>query len=412
MLDRPPRDPEWLSWTYVVGGSLIIFCTVPLARAIQSGIVERFGHVFFLYFSFAALAIAGTTAARTIYRRQLPWDAYLWLAGTGVAFFAYANSLRDNAIETIHLIEYGILGVLTYRALVHRVRDYSIYVVTVLIVGIVGLIDEWIQWITPSRYWDLRDVQINLWAAVLSQLSIGAGLRPRLVSSWPSHTSLIRLLSVSAVAFLVLGLSFANTPERIAAYATRIPFLSFLMSSRNMMIEYGYLYSDPEIGIFRSRFTSEALQEYDRQRGMEVADVFDTYINDQRYGEFQDLYSVLRDAYVHEAGVHLFRRNRNLEFARQHEVGCRKHYNIAFREDQILEKYFPTGIRNSGHRWTKELRAQVERNADTTSVYESGVSEGVITRVSERQALIGFGSGVLICLSLAACLGRRRHRRG
>ena len=178
------------------------------------------------------------------------------------------------------------------------------------------------------------------------------------------------------------------------------------------MAEYGYLYDDPEIGIFRSRFTLAALQDNDRQRGAEVADVFDAYINDQRFGEFQDLYSVPRDAYIHEAGVHLFRRNRYLETARQYEVRRRKHYNIALREDQILEKYFPTGIRNSGQRWTEELRAQVERNADTASVYESRVSEGIITRVSERQALLGFGSGVAVCLVLAAFLGRRRRQEG
>jgi hypothetical protein len=32
MLDRPPRESEWLSWLYVALWSFVIFLTVPIAR--------------------------------------------------------------------------------------------------------------------------------------------------------------------------------------------------------------------------------------------------------------------------------------------------------------------------------------------------------------------------------------------
>ena len=98
------------------------------------------------------------------------------------------------------------------------------YVAATLVVGMIGIIDEWIQWIVPSRFWGLRDLQINLVAGGLTQLAIGAGLRPAIISGRPSWQSYRRLSHVAALGLFMLGLSYVNTPERIAIYATRIPF--------------------------------------------------------------------------------------------------------------------------------------------------------------------------------------------
>ena len=46
--------------------------------------------------------------------------------------------------------------------------------------------------------------------------------------------------------------------------------------------------------------------------------------------------------------------------------------------------------------------------ADTSSVYESRVSAGLITRFTERQVLLGYGAAIVAMLLLAAVFGGRR----
>ena len=101
-----------------------------------------------------------------------------------------------------------------------RIRDHSVYVAAALVVGMIGIIDEWIQWVVPSRYWGLRDLQINAVAGGLTQLAIGAGLRPAIVSGKPSWQGYRRLCQLAALGLFALSISYVNTPERIAAYAT------------------------------------------------------------------------------------------------------------------------------------------------------------------------------------------------
>ena len=407
MLDARPQEPEWVSWLYVIAGALVIFLTVPIARALQAAVSGNLGEIAFLYLSLAAVIPAGIWAVRFLRNRHTPKTAYLWLLLVAGIYSYYAWQLRRNAIEAIHLVEYGFLSVLVFRALVHRIRDVSIYITAIVIVGIIGVVDEWIQWIVPSRYWDLRDVQTNLIAASLTQLAIGAGLRPTLVSGWPAAANLGRLCIALFCGIFLLGLSYANTPQRISVYARQISPLSFLLNSKSMMVEYGYYHTDPAIGGFRSRFTLDELEELDERRGAALAIAFDAYISDEKFGEFQEIYSVPRDPYIHEAGIHLFRRNRYLEVSMTQEVRRNLHYNIALRENQILERYFPTGLSESSHVWSDATRAHVEAHTEKMPNYESRVSRDLITRVSEQQILSGFGTAAVVLLALGIYLRRK-----
>ena len=394
MLDSNPQESERMSWLYVAVASLIIFSTVPFARAIQSAVSDSFGRGFFLLLVAAVTLIATALAIRAIRRRTVPRSAYLWLVATVVALGGYTYQLRYNPEEAFHFVQYGFLSLLVYRALVHRVRDHGVYFVAILVVAILGIIDEWIQWITPSRYWDVRDLRINLLAGSMTQLAIAMGLRPRLVSGWPTFETWRAFSRLAAIGLLMLALSYANTPERMSEYASRLPFLEFLMKSKNMMTEYGYLYEDDDIGRFRSRFSLDELEDLDRRRGMELAGILDEYISEESYDKFLQVYNVPHDAYVHEAGVHLFRRNRHYGVAESETSQRGFHYNVAFRENQILEKYFATGLHHSTHVWTPDARNRVEERADKGKVYESPVSHGLITGISERNLMLIFGLGI------------------
>ena len=399
MLDAVPKESEARSWIYAAIWTLFIYCTVPFASNIREWVAHTIGTTSFLYLAAAILVIVSIQGFRTLRKRDLPLSSYLVLSSSLMAFLLYAYTLRELPIEVIHLVQYAALSVLVYRALVHRIHDVSIYVVTALVVGSIGLVEEWIQWLVPSRYWDLSDVRINFTAGALAQIMISA-LRPSLIKGFPTSISMSRLLFVCAFAFLLLGLSFANTPERVDWYASRIPWLSHLPSTQNIMIDYGHRYDDQDIGVFKSRFSPEELDKYTKERGLEVAQVINRYISTDKYKSFLREYSIPRDAYAYEVGIRLSRRNYFFDKASEKEKGKGKNYAVAFRENQILEKYFANVLQNSSHYWSSETRAHVEQSSALPPQYASKANHAVVTFCTEAQALAFFTIVVTACFFL------------
>lgn len=64
--------------------------------------------------------------------------------------------------EKIHLVEYGFLAVLVYRALVVDFNDLFSYFMAFVITALLGWGDEGIQYILPNRYYQTQDVILNL----------------------------------------------------------------------------------------------------------------------------------------------------------------------------------------------------------------------------------------------------------
>ena len=63
--------------------------------------------------------------------------------------------------EKIHFIEYGVLGLLVYRALLPNIKGYMVYIAGLIIVLLIGWGDEIIQYFLPNRVYDIRDVVMN-----------------------------------------------------------------------------------------------------------------------------------------------------------------------------------------------------------------------------------------------------------
>ena len=207
MLDTLPKESERLSWFYVGLWTLMIYSTIPFARPVAEWIARNLGIQYFFYIAAAAGVIGSVLVFINLSRRSLPISSYLWLTGIAVTFFACAYQLREVPADVIHLVEYVILSVLVYRALLHRIHDHSIYFVATLIVAIIGTLEECIQWVVPSRVFDLRDIRTNFIAGGLAQLAIATGLRPSLIGSSPSAPGLRRLCQAVGLVFLALGLS-------------------------------------------------------------------------------------------------------------------------------------------------------------------------------------------------------------
>lgn len=424
MLERPPQEKEWVSWTAAVLWSLLIFALVPVARAIQTFVAEVSGPEIYT-FAVIAMVVLGA-AAMTVYqvrRTRIERAGLLWLLLVAAVYVLYTIFLRGAKIEALHFILYGVLGLLLYRALTHRVRDLGIYFAAAILGAIVGTLDEALQWVTPKRWWGLQDIWIDFVGAALMQVAIAMGLRPTIISRRLSAAS-IRLVSrLAAVALLLLGVSALNTPPRIAWYSSQIPVLAFLQTNESVMLEYGYRYEDPETGVFRSRLRLEDLRRADHERAEEGGRILAQYKDRERYGEFLELYTPVSDPFLHEARVHLFRRDRFLERAEgigeteadtrappEHEDEFQEQMTVAYRENQILERYFTGVLRESGLAWSAETLARVQAEVLPDYEYDSWVSRKVITGISEGQVLLLFVAAIVGVLAIGWIYGRERPR--
>jgi hypothetical protein len=356
-----------------------------------------------------AILLVGVAAALRLRRMRVTTPTqYLWLLAVAAVFLGYTIELWRAPEEALHFVEYGVLGVLIYRALLHRLRDPGLYLVAALIGGIIGTLDEAIQWITPRRVWDLRDIRLNFVAGVLVQLGLALGVRPPIVSGWPGRRSLRWSAGLAALGLALLGASLLNTPPRIAWYAQRVPGLDFLLEQDGVMFEYGYLYDDPEIGRYRSRFTAAELRPLDSERAEAAAAILDRFPDRDSYGEFLKKYTPINAPFVHEARVHLFRRDLFLGTAekyRDRERDYRFHLWVGYRENQILEKHFGRTLALSSHVLPPE-RIEHMRQHLLKSRYESPVSRGLETRFTERQVAAALGLAIVAALAIAAALGR------
>ncbi len=389
MLKSPPREKRWVSWFYVVVWSLIIFVTIPFVRVIQRFVTEQWGRETFTYFVLGAIVTTFVASAVYLWRhRAASRSGYIWLLAVAAVFISYTINLSRSPEEAIHFIQYGLLGILAYRALTHHLNTVSIYFAAALICGIVGIVDELIQWVTPRRYWGLDDIWLNFFAGSLVQVGIAKGLNPPIIFGWRNRPDLQFLCRLAMVALVLLGASLINTPARIAWYTDRIPWLAFLKQTESAMLEYGYLYRDPDIGIFRSRLSPEELKQADRERGKEAADILDRFQDRTAYQEFLEIYTPVKDPFAHEARVHLFSRDHHFTISAKYRINQREyaeHLTRAFRENQIMEKYFPNTLRHSTYVWSGDESALARKHLLLDEVYESRVSRDLVTRLTESQ---------------------------
>jgi hypothetical protein len=388
----------------------VIYATIPLARAVVEILDQQFGREIIWHACLLLFVLGGGIAWHGLRHRRLPRDAYLWQILVLGIFAVTIYRLRGIPEEALHVSEYALLGVLVYRAFSHRLRDYTIYPLGVLLTAMVGIVDEYIQWVVPERYFDLTDIRINFFAGLLAQVGLVAGLRPRLVAPVPSAASWRRLGYWSAAALLLPMISFVNTPQRVAWYAKQVPGLEFLLDGNGMMAQYGYLHRSPSGGEFRSRFDAATLAVLDRKLGAEVARIVDQYLPGETYLEFLSRYSIIRDPYAHEVGVRMFRRIYHMDRVRDSPETGPWHYTVAYHENEILRADFPTALNASGFVWDASLASEVAQGANSGEPCLSKVSSAVITRVSEAQVWLLFGAGIGLVLGAGAFASRRLSR--
>jgi hypothetical protein len=315
--------------------------------------------------------------------------------------------LWSNPEEAMHFLQYGALAPLLLRAFSHRLTDRSVYLVAALSGALVGCLDETIQWLTPMRYFGVRDIGLNAYASALVQLAIAMGIAPPWVEPSFSNRGLRTLVRATGLLWTLLLLFTLNTPQRIDAYTASLPWLRFLADNPSTMVEYGHRYTDAEIGIFRSRLAPNALHRSDEEHGQGVGELVAGWTGS--YDEFLARFPSQRAPYAHEFRVHLFRRDANLgRYRRSRDESVRRrHALIVLREDLILQRYFPRAFAACSCALGRSQQQQLETAAPRKADYESPVSGNLVTWGHEWQLLLGFGTGFAVLLALARRLRAR-----
>lgn len=408
-MNDPTAPSPWRRWLPVVVWTASIWAAIPFMRALErlfTRFLPKQAIGWFVVAAIVAGAVATIVAVRRMRGRLDPVTLTV-LAVTSTVLIAWTAHLWREPAEAFHFVQYGVLGALLFRAWRPVRPDLSAHLAAAVAGLLLGTVDEVLQWLTPGRFWDLRDIVVNGAAAALVQPALWRLAPP----VRPLRPAALRLpLTLVAVELALFALCVSTTPARLERIADRVPSLEFLTRTSNTMAEYGHLHTVPGVGSFKSRLTRAELDALDRTRSADVAAILDRY-PPPKYGQFLRDVSPGVDPFVYEARVHIFARDANWAEARKLAPGSparRRRMTVALREQQVLEAVFRRTLTASIHAAPPGAVAQARAEADPDLEFTSRVGAHLIVGISERWLrLLLLGGAALVGLG-ALALGPRR----
>ena len=412
MIIRPPREPKFVSWLLVILWSAFIFYTITQALDIRSKVDGNYGKQFVKYFvmGLAAAGAVWSVVIVIVNRSRYHWYNYVCLIGL-LALYLYSVqyiylSPEHSRWESMHFVQYGVLGVLLFRALAHSYQDFGVFPVALVLTVLHGAIDETVQWAHPDRYWDFGDLVLNGYSALLALLMIALGLNPAYLAKKMQPRTAVMLLGSLAAFLFYLGLCCSNTAKWTPFFEKNFPSIAEGAVKDGPMAEYGYLYEDPEIGVFKSRLSPEELKAADLARGKETAAMMPAarsrLLDSAAYSEFLKKYSPTSDPWLHELRVHLFSRDKNEQRTREQIEEPKPDYpeKVAsmIHENLLIQKYYPTFFEAYPPRIDSRFIEEVAPKK-AKGVYHSRVSRNLITEWSLTKIWVYLGVGMVACVA-------------
>jgi hypothetical protein len=370
------RGRLWARWLPPFGLATLIVATAPFLGVLRAWVRLSFGLGYLSWVS-AGLAVAGLAAlAWAILRirehRALRYGALAMAAGlVALQVGSWSAGGREaDVLERVHLLEYGLLAILFARAFRERHESRLLAVPVLLAVALASVADELVQWLTPVRVGDGRDVLLNLWAGAIGLLFGLALSGPRGLFRPPAAATWRLAAGLGAVAVLAGALFFD-------------------------LAHLGYEVHDPRAGVFLSWHSPEKLVRAaaDRARRWPVE------------GVPADRPLALEDRFRSEAGWHVNARNHAVTIG---------DLPLAWRENRILERWYGPFVDLPGNHWPsaqkeairEELRASRPVALAPSPRYRSPTLAGRIVPGPPR-ILFWIGAA-----ALAVGLGWPARRRG
>jgi hypothetical protein len=361
--------------------SAAVIAVAPFLGQLRDALLDRFPARALVAVTIALAVIAGIALLAAILRIR---DHRAWRYG-GLALcgclvvlqvvgFATGNASVD-VVERVHIVEYGLLAALYHRALRPAAGALGAALLAWLAAGLVGTVDEWVQWLVPTRVGDVRDVALNYAAAGTGAL-FALCLAPAAPLAWRLDVATRRAVAaVAAVALLA---------------AARLFDLAHL----------GHSTRDDELRVsFRSAWTAAELQREGPARARRWLTDPPTL---QPLGR--------EDRYFTEGTWHVAQRNAHLTAGR---------LLPAWREQRLLERYYAPVLGRTGlvsgapldlapH--DRERLERAGRNRPRVH-YESPVlADRLVLRPTAGQLWAVVWPLVLALIAVAGWPGRRKAR--
>lgn len=407
----------FLSWLWVILCAASILTIVPLARTIQNFVSKWLGRSAFGYFVLISVALFLAFMLWLLFfrLRVRRISSYFCLAAVGFIYVYFTLKLWAHPEEAVHFLEYGLLSFLLFRALRNHLSDITIYFSAFFLGSLVGLFDEILQWITPRRYWDFRDVGLNALAVLLFQIALAFAIRPKNIARSISPSSLRLASTFFIINLILLGLCFSNTPQRVASLTRLFPLLSFLEKEEIMHEFQRKKHNLPGLGVFFSRLDLKEIRAIDEARHREFAAILKEWA-DRPYEDFLRTYSAQKEPFLHEFRVRIFRRDQKLKEASKLNPGRRRNQALlaSLRENLYLEKYFSLTLKDSGYLWPEELSRNLAQQVPPDASYRSPVGAGfwLVRSESSLWAAILITIILLVNINLIyAWLVRKRNKK-
>ena len=121
------------------------------------------------YAGVLAVVLVGAILLVGVVRRvgSSTWVPYAALALVGLVYAHLLSTYSVFPAERLHLVEYGLVGFLLYRALALDMGRNRAYLLGFCLTVAVGIGDELIQLMLPQRFFEMKDVQLNAISAGL-----------------------------------------------------------------------------------------------------------------------------------------------------------------------------------------------------------------------------------------------------
>ncbi len=323
--------------------TLGIAALAPYVGVLRQSLFAAFPMGALLFLGGALLATGGMTLTFAFWRirsRRLP--RFLGLLATillvwGQNFGFGTTDIEVNIIEKLHIVEYGLLAWLLYRALLRGTAegsakttatatcgDLSLLILPLLGVCLAGTLDETVQMLVATRTGDVHDIALDVYSGACGVL-FALSLEPPQRFRW----------------------RLGQKPWIWAGAAAAVLGVGLFVSRAHL----GYMIDDPEIGQFRSWHQRDELLRLQGQRAVQ----WRLKPPGQNPSPWR-----LEDRYLTEAGWHSGHRQRNSELG---------YYYWAHQANRILETYYAPYLDLQGfgradkRRYTPDMAQRVESQA-------------------------------------------------
>lgn len=167
------------AWIYVGLMMVAILITLPTTPILWRAATKVFGPEFnAIGYVIFFLAFIGFGIYMFLRRSGFDVIRLLLLLGFALVYYCLLRYQCQLPAERLHLVEYGLLAYLLYRAFRMNFPKAGAYALGFLFASGFGFLDEAIQYILPNRVFEMRDVVTNVLAAGVGLLAVAVLLRP------------------------------------------------------------------------------------------------------------------------------------------------------------------------------------------------------------------------------------------